>query len=73
MISSRRISSWLAEFSEALQPFVNGAYVNVPNPTMPDWATAYWGSNVDRLTAVKAAYDPENCFNYEQSVPTATS
>ena len=65
--------SWLAEFSEALQPFVNGAYVNVPNPTMPDWATAYWGSNVDRLTAVKAAYDPENCFNYEQSVPAATS
>jgi FAD/FMN-containing dehydrogenase len=52
---------------------VNGAYVNVPNPTMPDWATAYWGSNVDRLTAVKAAYDPENCFNYEQSVPAATS
>ncbi len=48
--------SWLAEFSDALQPFVDGAYVNVPNPTMPDWATAYWGSNVDRLTAVKAAY-----------------
>ena len=61
--------AWIAEFGEALQPYVNGAYVNVPNAGMPGWETAYWGPNVDRLRTIKAKYDPDNVFNYEQSVP----
>lgn len=60
--------SWVTEFSEALQPYVNGAYVNVPNPGMPGWEVAYWGPNVDRLRQVKARYDPECVFGYEQAV-----
>jgi len=60
--------AWIAEFDAALQPYVNGAYVNVPNAGMPDWETAYWGSNVDRLRAIKSKYDPDNVFSYEQSV-----
>lgn len=64
--------TWIAEFGEALQPYVNGAYVNVPNAGMPGWETAYWGSNVDRLRIIKAKYDPDNVFSYEQSVPPAT-
>jgi len=60
--------AWIAEFYEALRPYVNGAYVNVPNAGMPGWETAYWGSNVDRLRAIKAKYDPDNVFSYEQSV-----
>jgi FAD/FMN-containing dehydrogenase len=54
-----------------LQPFVDGAYVNVPNRGMPDWETAYWGTNVDRLRMIKAKFDPDNVFNYEQSVRAA--
>jgi FAD/FMN-containing dehydrogenase len=61
--------AWTAEFAEALAPYVNGAYVNVPNAGMPDWETAYWGEGVDRLRAIKAKYDPYNVFRYEQSVP----
>lgn len=60
--------AWIAEFGRALAPFVNGAYVNVPNAGMPDWETAYWGPNVDRLRAVKAKYDPTNVFSFEQSI-----
>ena len=60
--------AWIADFGEALQPFVSGAYVNVPNAGMPDWETAYWGTNVDLLRTVKAKYDPDNVFSYEQSV-----
>ncbi len=64
--------AWTAEFSQALRPYVNGAYVNVPNIGMADWETAYWGSNFDRLRRIKAKYDPRNVFQYEQSIPPAS-
>lgn len=64
--------AWIAEFSQALRPYVNGAYVNVPNIGMQDWETAYWDSNFDRLRRVKAKYDPRNVFQYEQSIPPAS-
>jgi FAD/FMN-containing dehydrogenase len=64
--------TWIAEFSQALRPYVNGAYVNVPNIGMQDWETAYWGRNVERLRRIKAKYDPHNVFQYEQSIPPAS-
>ncbi|MEU1593445.1 FAD-binding oxidoreductase [Streptomyces sp. NPDC005708] len=64
--------AWVAEFSQALRPYVNGAYVNVPNIAQQDWETAYWGSNFDRLREIKAKYDPYNVFQYEQSIPPAS-
>jgi FAD/FMN-containing dehydrogenase len=66
-----RAQAWIAEFSQALRPYVNGAYVNVPNIAMQDWETAYWGSNVNRLREIKTKYDPHNVFRYEQSIPPA--
>ena len=60
---------WVAEFAEALAPYVNGAYTNVPNADMADWETAYWGPNVDRLRTTKTKYDPHNVFCFEQSIP----
>ena len=64
-----KCQAWIAEFSQALGPYVNGAYVNVPNAGMADWETAYWGPNVNRLHTIKAKYDPNNVFCFEQSVP----
>jgi FAD/FMN-containing dehydrogenase len=64
--------AWIAEFSQALRPYVNGAYVNVPNIGMAEWETAYWGANFDRLRRIKAKYDPHNVFQYEQSIPPAS-
>jgi FAD binding domain/Berberine and berberine like len=63
--------AWISEFSQALRPYVNGAYANVPNVGMLDWETAYWGSNFDRLRRIKSTYDPHNIFQYEQSVRPA--
>ncbi len=60
---------WVAEFARALRPYVDGAYVNVPNVGASDWPTQYYGSNVERLRQVKARYDPLNVFNFEQSLP----
>jgi FAD/FMN-containing dehydrogenase len=65
--------AWIAEFSQALRPYVNGAYVNVPNIGMANWETAYWGPNLGRLRTIKAKYDPHNLFQYEQSVPPASA
>ncbi|MEV7976407.1 FAD-binding oxidoreductase [Streptomyces sp. NPDC086519] len=67
-----RAQAWIAEFSQALRPYVDGAYVNVPNIGMQDWETAYWGSNFARLRRIKEAYDPHNVFQYDQSIPPAT-
>ena len=66
-----KCQAWVAEFAEALAPYVNGAYVNVPNAGMADWETAYWGPNAERLRTIKAKYDPTNVFSFEQSIPTA--
>jgi hypothetical protein len=44
--------AWIAEFSQALRPYVDGAYVNVPNIGVQDWETAYWGSNFSRLRRI---------------------
>ncbi|MEU7799788.1 FAD-binding oxidoreductase [Micromonospora arborensis] len=64
--------TWIAEFSQALRPYVDGAYVNVPNIGMAEWEKAYWGHNFPRLRKIKAQYDPHNVFQYEQSIPPAT-
>ncbi|MGW5383170.1 FAD-binding oxidoreductase [Nocardia sp. NPDC003963] len=65
--------AWTAEFGQALRPYVNGAYVNVPNIGMQGWETAYWGRrHFERLRRIKAKYDPHNVFQYEQSIPPAS-
>jgi FAD/FMN-containing dehydrogenase len=38
---------------------------------MQNWANAYWKSNYARLRRIKAKYDPQNVFQYEQSIPPA--
>jgi len=64
---------WVADFARALRPYVDGAYVNVPNVGAADWQNQYYGSNAGRLRQVKAAYDPLNVFSFEQGLPPATS
>ncbi|MET0701548.1 MAG: FAD-binding oxidoreductase [Mycobacterium sp.] len=65
--------AWVAEFSAALAPYVDGAYTNVPNAGLVDYETAYWGAGVDRLRQIKAKYDPDNVFSFDQGIARVES
>jgi FAD/FMN-containing dehydrogenase len=61
---------WLAAYFADMQPFVlPQSYVNFPNRDLPNWAQAYYGSNLPRLSKIKRKYDPDNIFGFEQSIP----
>ncbi len=64
-------SAWLASAAAALAPFTTGAYQNYIDPTLTDWARAYYGANLERLVAVKRAVDPDDLFHFAQSIPSA--
>ncbi len=53
-----------------MRPYVSAsAYQNFIDRTQPDWQHAYYGENFQRLTEVKRAYDPDDVFSFEQSIP----
>jgi FAD/FMN-containing dehydrogenase len=59
---------WAHKFFEALRPHFSGAYVNYIDPLQGDWANMYYGSNYARLLEIKRSLDPDNFFNFQQSI-----
>jgi hypothetical protein len=47
------------------------AYCNFKDPelTKEEFPLVYWGNNANKLMKIKAKYDPDNVFNYAQSIP----
>jgi FAD/FMN-containing dehydrogenase len=64
--------SWLDQTQSSFAPYARGSYQNYIDPSLPNWAQAYYGSNLPRLKKVKAAYDPHDVFHFAQSIPLPT-
>ena len=66
------ISRWTIEYFEALHPYsAGGAYVNMMMDEGQERVRASYGPNYERLTQVKASYDPGNLFRINQNIRPA--
>ncbi|KAL4224742.1 hypothetical protein ACF0H5_015439 [Mactra antiquata] len=56
------------KFSESLQRFGDGMYLNEPTRANADWKKDFWGSHYNRLLTIKRRYDPDNFFTCHHCV-----
>jgi len=65
-----RAQQWLDDFHRQMAAFASPhCYQNFIDRNEADYLNAYYGANLPRLREVKRMYDPENVFNYAQSIP----
>jgi hypothetical protein len=65
--------AWVDEFAAKLRQSDTGAYANFLADEGPERVrAAYPGETWDRLTAIKAKYDPTNLFHNNQNIPPAS-
>lgn len=71
--NTAQIRQWAVDYWEALHPYSAGAaYVNfMMDDEGADRVMATFGENYERLTQIKAEYDPENVFRQNQNIPPA--
>ncbi len=66
----RAAHEWVERSWTAVHPCGSGrVYPNFPDPGLRDWGPAYYGENYARLLDVKAMYDPDEVFHFQQSLP----
>jgi FAD/FMN-containing dehydrogenase len=65
-----RHEAWAAGLAASLGMDATGAYVGFVGDEGEDRVrAAYPGATWDRLTAIKARYDPDNLFRVNQNIP----
>jgi FAD/FMN-containing dehydrogenase len=68
---TERCVTWIGDFREAIAPYVDGGYVNVPDAAIADFGRSYYGSHYPRLRRVKRRWDPDEVFRFPQSITPA--
>jgi FAD/FMN-containing dehydrogenase len=67
--NAEKISRWCVEYFEALHPYsAGGAYVNMMMDEGQERVRASYGVNYDRLSEIKAKFDPTNLFRVNQNI-----
>jgi FAD/FMN-containing dehydrogenase len=64
--------AWVRALRAAMAPHTTGAYVNYVDADLPDWESAYYGTNLPRLKEVKMDYDPDDVFTGPQAIPSTS-
>ena len=66
----RQNLAWLDAYYEAIVPHAKGgAYQNFIDPSLVDWKSAYYGSNLERLETIKRRVDPAGVFAFAEAIP----
>lgn len=66
------IMGWARDLHAGLQPYTNGGvYVNLLAEDEADRVPAAYGPNYERLTRLKARWDPDNFFHPIHNIPPA--
>jgi FAD/FMN-containing dehydrogenase len=64
-----RQRDWQRACYASMRRYASGqAYQNYVDPDLTNWRQAYYGPNYQRLTQVKAAYDPDGLFRFPQAI-----
>lgn len=67
--NAEKIRRWTVDYWDATHPYsAGGAYVNFMMDEGQDRVRATYGENYDRLSEIKAKYDPENVFRINQNI-----
>jgi FAD/FMN-containing dehydrogenase len=65
--AKRAAREWVRRSWAAAHPWGSGrVYPNFPDPELRDPGRAYFGDNLARLLEVKARYDPDEAFRFDQ-------
>lgn len=59
---------WLIDRFEHIKSITTGSFINFPIAELHDYEKEYYGENLYKLKKVKDKYDPNNVFNYPQSI-----
>lgn len=59
---------WVAEVLKYVNPLTKGTYVNFPYAELKNYGNAYFGKNYPILRVIKTIYDPDNIFQFQQSI-----
>lgn len=72
--SAGKVTKWCKDYYDGLIPYADGgAYVNFMMEEGETRIKASYGDNYNRLTEIKAKYDPDNFFHINQNIKPVIS